>query len=193
MELEQGDIQPLLAAGWRMPEVFTTLGRDGKTEIWGVINRPMNFGTRPKYPVIESIYARPQGSFVPKTFSAGAQPLTAPRFHRSSDRWNGNQQPIESVSRCRLQEPGRRRLRGSFVAQGKVAAKYPYYDISRVGIFELQPEGRMPWEHCFSTPSFIRSRRLKPGCHDNRMDKIWWNEQWMSWPRGPSPALIKRR
>ena len=22
------------------------------------------------------------------------------------------------------------------------------------------------------------------GCHDNRMDKIWWNEQWMGWPIG---------
>jgi dipeptidyl aminopeptidase/acylaminoacyl peptidase len=20
------------------------------------------------------------------------------------------------------------------------------------------------------------------GCHDNRMDKIWWNEHWMGWP-----------
>ena len=26
------------------------------------------------------------------------------------------------------------------------------------------------------------------GCHDNRMDKIWWNEQWMSWPIGPQYA-----
>ncbi|MDB4804993.1 S9 family peptidase [bacterium] len=23
------------------------------------------------------------------------------------------------------------------------------------------------------------------GCHDNRMDKIWWNEAWMGWPIGP--------
>ena len=23
------------------------------------------------------------------------------------------------------------------------------------------------------------------GCHDNRVDKIWWNEQWMGWPIGP--------
>jgi dipeptidyl aminopeptidase/acylaminoacyl peptidase len=23
------------------------------------------------------------------------------------------------------------------------------------------------------------------GCHDNRMDKLWWNEQWMGWPLGP--------
>ncbi|MCA8938288.1 MAG: prolyl oligopeptidase family serine peptidase, partial [Planctomycetes bacterium] len=21
-------------------------------------------------------------------------------------------------------------------------------------------------------------------CHDNRMDKIWWNEMWMGWPIG---------
>ena len=26
------------------------------------------------------------------------------------------------------------------------------------------------------------------GCHDNRMDKIWWNEQWMGWPIGPQYA-----
>ena len=26
------------------------------------------------------------------------------------------------------------------------------------------------------------------GCHDNRMDKIWWNELWMSWPVGPHYA-----
>ena len=26
------------------------------------------------------------------------------------------------------------------------------------------------------------------GCHDNRMDKIWWNEQWMGWPVGPHYA-----
>jgi len=26
------------------------------------------------------------------------------------------------------------------------------------------------------------------GCHDNRMDKIWWNEQWMGWPIGPQFA-----
>lgn len=26
------------------------------------------------------------------------------------------------------------------------------------------------------------------GCHDNRMDKISWNEQWMGWPLGPHYA-----
>ena len=52
------------------PEVFVAKGRDGKTDIWGIIIRPMNFDPTKKYPVIENIYAGPQGSFVPKTFSA---------------------------------------------------------------------------------------------------------------------------
>ncbi len=49
-----------------MPEVFMTKGRDGTTDIWGVIIRPTNFDPSRKYPVIENIYAGPQGSFVPK-------------------------------------------------------------------------------------------------------------------------------
>jgi len=56
-------------SGWKAPEVFVTKGRDGKTNIWGIINRPMNFDPEKKYPVVESIYAGPQGSCVLKTFS----------------------------------------------------------------------------------------------------------------------------
>ena len=31
------------AAGWKPPEVFVAKGRDGKTDIWGIICRPRNF------------------------------------------------------------------------------------------------------------------------------------------------------
>src|SRR6202044_835457 len=65
MEGLRADMTALKAAGWRAPEVFTAKGRDGKTDIWGVIERPANFDPHKKYPVIESIYAGPQGSFVP--------------------------------------------------------------------------------------------------------------------------------
>src|SRR5262249_29587868 len=70
LDLERGDATELVKAGWRAPEVFSAPGRDGRTPIWGVIFRPTNFDPAKKYPVIESIYAGPQGSFVPKTFSA---------------------------------------------------------------------------------------------------------------------------
>ena len=68
-EIERGDLSALNAAGWRAPEVFVAKGRDGKTDIWGVIFRPTNFDSTKKYPVIENIYAGPQGSFVPKSFA----------------------------------------------------------------------------------------------------------------------------
>jgi len=73
MELEKADISGLLKAGWRAPEVFVSKGRDGKTDIWGIIIRPTNFSPKKKYPVIEYIYAGPHDSFVPKNFIAWNQ------------------------------------------------------------------------------------------------------------------------
>ena len=37
-------------------------------------------------------------------------------------------------------------------------------------------------------PEFYKVVVTNSGCHDNRMDKIWWNEQWMGWPLGPQYA-----
>jgi len=34
-------------------------------------------------------------------------------------------------------------------------------------------------------PEFYKIAVANSGSHDNRMDKIWWNEQWMGWPVGP--------
>ncbi len=43
LDLEKADATELAKAGWRAPEVFVAKGRDGTTEIWGVIVRPSNF------------------------------------------------------------------------------------------------------------------------------------------------------
>src|SRR4029453_9242284 len=69
-QIEAGYIAELKKAGWKAPEVFVAKARDGKTDIWGVIFRPTNFDPAKKYPVIENIYAGPQGQFVPKAFQA---------------------------------------------------------------------------------------------------------------------------
>jgi dipeptidyl aminopeptidase/acylaminoacyl peptidase len=86
--LEKADISALLAAGWKAPEVFVAKGRDGKTDIWGVIVRPVNFDPKKKYPVIENIYAGPHSSFVPKTFWPFGP-------HSSGDKVIGMQQMAE--------------------------------------------------------------------------------------------------
>src|SRR5262249_52946668 len=51
--LETADASALSATGWRAPERFVAKGRDGKTDIYGVIFRPTNFDPRKRYPVLE--------------------------------------------------------------------------------------------------------------------------------------------
>ena len=66
-----------------------------------------------------------------------------------------------------------------------VAAKYPWYDISRVGIYGGSAGGQNALGGLLFHPEFYKAAVSYAGCHDNRMDKIWWNEQWMGWPIGP--------
>jgi hypothetical protein len=49
--------------------LFVAKGRDGTTDIWGLVWKPRAFDPARKYPVIEYIYAGPHGSHVPKSFS----------------------------------------------------------------------------------------------------------------------------
>ncbi len=72
--LETADISALIAKGWKPPERFVTTGRDGRTEIQGVIFRPSHVDPWKRYPVIEQIYAGPQGAFVPKKFATYHHP-----------------------------------------------------------------------------------------------------------------------
>ncbi|MDX1450800.1 MAG: prolyl oligopeptidase family serine peptidase, partial [Acidimicrobiia bacterium] len=66
-----------------------------------------------------------------------------------------------------------------------VAAEYDYYDISQVGIYGTSAGGQNSMGALLFHPEFYSVAVSAAGCHDNRMDKIWWNELWMSWPLGP--------
>ncbi len=63
-----------------------------------------------------------------------------------------------------------------------------YYDLSRVGIYGTSAGGQNATGGLLFHPEFYHVAYSNSGCHDNRMDKIWWNEQWMGWPIGPHYA-----
>jgi len=69
-----------------------------------------------------------------------------------------------------------------------VASRYPWYDISQVGIYGTSAGGQNSMAALLFHPEFYSVAVSAAGCHDNRMDKIWWNELWMSWPLGPHYA-----
>ncbi len=190
LDLDKGDASALLAAGFRFPEVFVAKGRDGKTDIWGIIIRPTNFDPSKKYPVIENIYAGPQGSFVPKTFTAVSpdQSLAELGFivvHIDGMGTSNRSKAFHDVAYKNLADAG---FPDRILWHKAAAAKYPYYDISRVGIFGTSAGGQSSLGGVLFHPEFYKVVVTNSGCHDNRMDKLWWNEQWMSWPIGPQYA-----
>jgi dipeptidyl aminopeptidase/acylaminoacyl peptidase len=186
-EIERRDIQELVKAGWRAPEVFTALGRDGKTDIWGLIYRPMNFDPSKKYPVVENIYAGPQDSFVPKSFMAYNQMQSMAEMGFIVVQIDGmgtsnRSKAFHDVAWKDLADAG---FPDRILWHKAVAAKYPWYDISRVGIYGTSAGGQSALGGLLFHPEFYKAGVASCGCHDNRMDKIWWNEQWMGWPIGP--------
>lgn len=191
MELETGDISDLLATGWKAPEVFASNGRDGKTDIWGIIIRPKDFDPNKKYPVIEYIYAGPHSSFVPKSFTAnpsGMYALAELGFivvQIDGMGTSNRSKAFHDVAWKNLKDAG---FPDRVAWMQAAAQKYPYMDIDRVGIYGTSAGGQSSTGAVLFHPEFYKVAVSSCGCHDNRMDKIWWNEQWMGWPIGPHYA-----
>jgi dipeptidyl aminopeptidase/acylaminoacyl peptidase len=185
--LETGDIAQLQASGWKAPETFVAKGRDGRTDIWGVIYRPSNFSASRKYPVIENIYAGPQGSFVPKSFAAynAMQAIAELGFIVVQIDGMGTSNRSKAFHDVAWKNLGDAGFPDRILWHKAVAAKYPYYDISRVGIYGTSAGGQSALGALLFHGDFYKAAVSASGCHDNRMDKIWWNEQWMGWPLGP--------
>ena len=62
------------------------------------------------------------------------------------------------------------------------ARKYKYMDTSRVGIYGWSAGGQNAMAALLVHNDFYKAAVSFCGCHDNRMDKVWWNELWMGYP-----------
>jgi dipeptidyl aminopeptidase/acylaminoacyl peptidase len=189
-KLEESDIADLKKTGWEAPEVFVAKGRDGTTDIWGIICRPKNFDSNKKYPVIEYIYAGPQGSFVPKQFSAARRfrPLTDLGFvvvQMDGMGTANRSKAFHDVCWHDLKDAG---FPDRILWHQAAAKKYPWYDLSRVGIYGTSAGGQSSTGALLFHGDFYKAAVSACGCHDNRMDKASWNEQWMGYPVGPHYA-----
>jgi dipeptidyl aminopeptidase/acylaminoacyl peptidase len=170
--------------------VFVAKGRDGVTDIWGVIIRPTNFDPAARYPVIENIYAGPQGSFVPKSFGTqtGMQTMAELGFVVVQIDGMGTANRSKAFHDVAWKNLGDAGFPDRILWHQAVATKYPWYDITRVGVYGTSAGGQNAMGGLLFHPGFYKAAVSAAGCHDNRMDKIWWNEQWMGSPLGPHYA-----
>ncbi|MBP3211620.1 MAG: prolyl oligopeptidase family serine peptidase [Prevotella sp.] len=183
--IETSDLSRILANGWQAPEVFVAPGRDGTTPMWGIIQRPTNFDPSKKYPVIEYIYAGPGDAYTPKSFNPYNWNMTSlaelgfivVQLDGMGTSWRGK--AFEEVCYKNLKDAGFPDRKAWIRA---AAAKYPYMDADNVGIFGASAGGQESTTAVLLHGDFYKAAYSSCGCHDNRMDKIWWNEQWMGYP-----------
>jgi len=193
--LAEADWSELISAGWNPPERFVAKGRDGETEIWGFIQYPTNFDPSIKYPVIESIYAGPHGQHVPKSFSVwrGSRSIAELGFitvHIDGMGTNWRSKAFHDVAWKNIKDAGF----PDRIAWMKAAAETrPFMDIERVGIYGVSAGGQNAMAALLWHNDFYGAAVADCGCHDNRMDKIWWNEAWMGYPIDASYSASSNR
>ena len=183
--LQKCDISRLQAEGWQMPEVFCAKGRDGKTDIWGNIYRPSHFDASKSYPVVEFIYAGPHDSFVDKDFKPAhhlVSKLVELGFIVVSIDGMGTSnrsKAFHDVCWKNLKDAG---FPDRIAWMQAAAEAHKEMDISRVGIYGWSAGGQSAMAALLFHNDFYKVAVGLCGCHDNRMDKVWWNEQWMGYP-----------
>lgn len=185
-KLESADASGLIAKGWSQPLPFKAKGRDGKTDIYGVVYLPSKMDPDRKYPVIEYIYAGPHDSFVPKKFfkNRREKEMTELGFIVVQIDGMGTSNRSKAFHDVCWKNLGDSGFPDRIAWMKAAAKKWPQMDLDRVGIFGGSAGGQSALRAVLAHGDFYDAAVADCGCHDNRMDKIWWNEQWMGWPIG---------
>jgi dipeptidyl-peptidase 4 len=191
LHLESADITALKANSWRPVEPFLLKGRDGTTDIAGYIVRPSNFDPMKKYPVIEHIYAGPHDFHVNHRFQVVPYEQCLAELGFIIVKMDGmgtNWRSKAFHDHCwrNLQDAG---FPDRIAVHKQLEKAHPEMDYSRgVGLFGGSAGGQSTLAGLLHHGDVYRVGVADCGCHDNRMDKIWWNEAWMGWPVGPHYA-----
>jgi dipeptidyl-peptidase 4 len=182
LQLEKMDITRLVAAGWKPPMRITVKDRGGVGDLYGLLYRPTNFDPSRKYPIINNIYPGPQtGSVGSRQFNPSrgdtqaiaelgfivvqidgmGTPWRSKRFHAA---YYGNM--------------GDNTLPDQVAGMKELAAKYPWIDLDRAGIYGHSGGGFATAAAMFRFPDFFKVGVSQAGNHDNRVYEDDWAEKW---------------
>ncbi len=183
--LERTDVTWLKQQGWVPPISFQGLAADGKTKLYGVIVRPTHFDPAKKYPILENIYTGTQGFFAPKTFGAALrlQSMAEPGFVVVMLDGRGTTGRSRTFHDFSYHNMGNVFIDHVDMIK-QMAAKYPWMDITRVGIYGTSAGGYGSAHAFLQFPNFYKVCVSTSGDHDPRLDKAWWNELYQGWPVG---------
>jgi dipeptidyl aminopeptidase/acylaminoacyl peptidase len=180
MDLEKTDVSALLDAGFKYPEPFTVKADDGITDLYGTMYKPFDFDPSMKYPVVFFVYPGPQTESVTKTFSprqanvalanAGFVVLEVGNRggHPTRSKW------YHTYGYGNLRDYG---VPDKKTAAEQLAKRYPWIDLSRVGMYGHSGGGFMTAAALFGFPDFFKVGVSSSGNHDNSVYNRWWSEK----------------
>ncbi|MDE2794232.1 MAG: DPP IV N-terminal domain-containing protein [Gemmatimonadota bacterium] len=181
LELERADISALEELGFAPAEVFSAKARDGITDLYGVLYLPPGLDENAKYPIISHIYPGPQvGSVGAWAFKGGGENFALAQLG------------FVVVQIDHLGTPHRSKAfhdsyYGNFIDNGipdhiavikQLAARYPFIDLDRVGIYGHSGGGFASTDAILRFPEFFNVAVSGAGNHDNRSYNIYWAEKY---------------
>ncbi len=182
MRLEKADIARLLATGWKPPIQVRVKGRDGRTDIYGLMYTPFHLDPGRKYPIINHIYPGPQtGSVGTRNFQASrgdAEALASLGFvvvelDGMGTPWRG-----EKFHDTYYGDMRDNTLPDQVAGMKELAARYPFIDINQAGIYGHSGGGDATADAMFRYPDFFKVGVAESGNHDQREYEDDWGERY---------------
>ena len=182
LELERADISRLVATGWQPPIPFSVKARDGQTDLYGLLFRPTQFDSTRQYPIINGIYPGPQsGSVGSRSFSPSrgdAQALAELGFVVVRLDAMGTPMRSKSFHEAYYGNMGDNGLPDQIAAMEQLAARHPWIDLDRAGIYGHSGGGFASADAILRYPDFFKVAVAQAGNHDNRNYEDDWGEKW---------------
>jgi len=181
--LETADVTKLVATGWRPPRSIKVKSRDGRWDLYGLMFTPTKIDPKKKYPVVNYIYPGPQGGGVgSRSFSPSRsdhQALAELGFVVVVIDGTCNPDRSKSFHDVCYGNMADNTLEDQIEGLKQLAAKYPYMDLDRVGIWGHSGGGFATAAAMFRFPDFYKVGISESGNHDNRNYEDDWGERYI--------------
>jgi dipeptidyl aminopeptidase/acylaminoacyl peptidase len=182
MTLEDADVSRLEATGWQPPMPFSVKARDGETDLYGLLFRPLDFDPERKYPVVNYLYPGPQsGSVGSRSFRAShrdLQSIAELGFVVIELDAMGTPMRSKSFHEAYYGNMGDNGLPDQMAGIRQLAERHPWIDIDRVGIYGHSGGGFAAADAIMRYPDFYDVAVSQAGNHDNRNYEDDWGEKW---------------
>jgi dipeptidyl-peptidase 4 len=182
VDVAKQDITKLVAAGWVPPVPITVKARDGKTDVYGYVFKPTNFDASKKYPIVNNVYPGPQtGSCGGRGFAAAHrdwQSLAELGFIVVCIDGMGTPWRSKAFHEFYFGDLGDNTIPDQVSGMKDLAAKYPWIDLDKVGMYGHSGGGNATAAAMFHFPDFFKVGIAESGNHDQRDYEDDWAEKW---------------